>query len=159
MSETAAAVDALGTAWTVFNLYPDPADQPAFRRAVEHLQSAATDGLRIGVDATGFFDADGQLSADREGAGRLAAQCFLHRVLSVSVEPDVSAEDVARFFAVLAGSELDVAKVGGVSTALLRDGVSQLRVSQRGALEESISRIHVLSSRLRSEDRRRCGSP
>lgn len=137
MPDPAAAVDALGTAWTVFNLYPDPADQPAFRRAVEHLQASAVDGLRIGVEATGFVFDSKPLSLDREGATRLASQCFLHRILSVAVDKDISAEDVARFFVLLSRPEPEVAVAGGFGTALLRDGVISLRVSQRGALAES----------------------
>lgn len=137
MSGPAAAVDALGTAWTVFNLYPDPADQPAFRRAIEHLQAAASPALRLDIDASGFLHDAVPLAHDREGAGRLAAQCFLHRVLSVSVQPDVAAEDVARFFQLLSQPESGVAEAGGLGTALLRDGVTSLRVSQRGALAES----------------------
>ena len=127
MSEPAAAVDALGTAWTVFNLYPDPADQPAFRRAVEHLQAAASPALRLEIDASGFVHNAEPLAHDREGATRLASQCFLHRVLSVSVEGDVSAEDVARFFGLLSQPEL--AEAGDLGIALLRDGVDSVRVS------------------------------
>lgn len=138
MPEPTTAVDALGTAWTVFNLYPDPADQPAFRRAIEHLQASARDGLRLEVDASGFMYELKPLSLDREGAGRLASQCFVHRILTVSIDGSVTAEDVAQFFTVLSQPEADVLVAGGVGTALLRDGVNALRVSQRGALTESV---------------------
>ncbi len=137
MPDPAAAIDALGTAWTVYNLYPDPADQPAFRRAIEHLQASAEDELRVSVDATGFRYDNEALTVDREGAGRLAAQCFLHKILTITVSAEATAEDVARFFSILNLPELDVNDAGGVGTALRRDGVDALRVAQRGALAAS----------------------
>ncbi|MDH3193430.1 MAG: hypothetical protein OEM40_03830, partial [Acidimicrobiia bacterium] len=65
-----AIVEALGTAWTVFSLYPDPESQPAFRRAVELLQEASGDGAHLDLDSSGFSYAGEPVITDREGAER-----------------------------------------------------------------------------------------
>lgn len=134
VSRTGAVVDALGTAWTVFSLYPDPENQPAFRRAVELLQEVSGGGIHLDLDSSGF-SADGEpVSTDREGADRFAKRCYLHRVESFSIANPPEPRDVERLFTSLAKDESASAASGGIEAELRRDGVVAFSVGQRSML-------------------------
>lgn len=129
-----AIVEALGTAWTVFSLYPDPESQPAFRRAVELLQEASGDGAHLDLDSSGFSFAGEPVLTDREGADRFAKRCYLHRVEGLAVVAAPTPRDVERLFAGLAKDDSTTGASGGIEAELRRDGVVSFSVSQRSLL-------------------------
>ncbi|MDH5420336.1 MAG: HEAT repeat domain-containing protein [Acidimicrobiia bacterium] len=129
-----AIVEALGTAWTVFSLYPDPESQPAFRRAVELLQEASGDGAHLDLDSSGFSYAGEPVITDREGAERFAKRCYLHRVEGLAVVAAPSPRDVERLFAGLAKDDATTGASGGIEAELRRDGVVSFSVAQRSLL-------------------------
>ena len=127
-------VEALGTAWTVFSLYPDPEQQPAFRRAVESMHEAVGEEVYLELDSSGFSHLGESVSVDREGSERFAKRCYLHRVESLVVASAPEPSDVARLFASLSKDELASAASGGVEAELRRDGVVAFTVGQRAML-------------------------
>ena len=128
------AVEALGTAWTVHSLYPDPDIQPAFRRAIETLIEIIEPDMSIDVEGPRFlFDGD-EVETEREGAERLARRCFVHHVESIRFDDTPTAVDVAKFFASLAKEEDSVRASGGIAAALRRDGIASMSVVQRTQL-------------------------
>lgn len=130
----ATIVEALGTAWTVFSLYPEPESQPAFRRAVELLQEASSDGIHLDLDSSGFSYAGEPVETDREGADRFAKRCYLHRVEGLSVVAPPTPRDVDRLFTSLAKDESSSGASGGIEAELRRDGVVSFSVAQRSML-------------------------
>ena len=90
-------VDALGVAWTIHGLYPDPEQQPAFERAVADVAAQATSEPFTVAVGPGAFVIDGEeLLTERESAERLAVRLFVHTVeLLRFVEPP-SERDVVR---------------------------------------------------------------
>lgn len=142
---SAAVVESLGTAWTVYSLYPEPEHQPAFRRAVEALRAAAADPVHLELDVNGFMSGGELVTVEREGADRLAKRCYLHQLEYLNVVAPPTESDVARLFASLAKEETEAMASGGVEAALRRDGVSSFTVVQRtrlatGAKDEPVDR-------------------
>ena len=128
------AIEALGTAWTVYSLYPDPEHQPAFRRAIEALREVASQPLAFEIDVAGFRHEGEPVLTDREGADRLAKRCYLHNVEALAINQPPSEGDVARLFSALAKEENTTQASGGVEGALRRDGVTCFAVAQRALL-------------------------
>lgn len=145
LTASVAVVEALGTAWTVHSLYPDPETQPAFRRAVESLRGAVSSPITLELDVAGFMSGGAPVASDREGADRLAKRCYLHHLESVTVQSPPSHAEVARLFAALDREEATAMASGGIEAALRRGGVSSFAVVQRtqlasGAQEQIIER-------------------
>ena len=128
------AVEALGTAWTVHSLYPDPETQPAFRRAVETLREVVEPDMTIEVEGPHFLSEGDEVETEREGAERLARRCYVHHIESIRFEDSPGALDIARLFGSLAKEEESVRASGGVAAALRRDGVASISVVQRSQL-------------------------
>lgn len=128
------AVEALGTAWTVHSLYPDPEAQPAFRRAVEALIEVVESDMAIEIEGARFLFDGADIETEREGAERLARRCFVHHVESIRFESAPTAIDVAKFFGSLAKEEDAVRAAGGIGAALRRSGVASMSVVQRTQL-------------------------
>ena len=128
------AVEALGTAWTVHSLYPDPETQPAFRRAIETLREVVEPDMTIEVEGPHFLSDGDEVETEREGAERLARRCYVHHVESIRFEDSPGALDIAKLFGSLAKEEESVRASGGVAAALRRDGVASISVLQRSQL-------------------------
>jgi hypothetical protein len=128
------AVEALGTAWTVHSLYPDPETQPAFRRAVETLREVVEPDMTIEVEGPHFLSEGDEVETEREGAERLARRCYVHHIESIRFEDSPGALDIAKLFGSLAKEEESVRASGGVAAALRRDGVASISVVQRSQL-------------------------
>jgi hypothetical protein len=128
------AVEALGTAWTVHSLYPDPETQPAFRRAVEALREVVDPDMVIDVEGQRFLSGGYEIESEREGTERLARRCFIHHIESIRFDDAPSEIDVAKLFATLTKEEESVRASGGVPAALRRDGVASMSVVQRAQL-------------------------
>lgn len=128
-------VQALGVAWTIHGLYPDPEKQLAFKRAVDDVCTAAAgESLSVAIGPGSFIIGGEEFRTDRQAAERLATRFFVHNVDALRISELPSDRDVIRLFAVL-GREPDVvAKAGGVEAALARDGVSAFTVIERAPL-------------------------
>lgn len=133
----AAVVDALGAAWSIHALYPDPLEQPAFVRSVEAIREVAGEPFLVNVTPAGFFHDSQALEDVRGSAERLAKRLFVQNVDTLEVTGMPSERDVVRFFDLLARDEQDVTAGGGVGAALARDGVTSFAVTDRAPLAES----------------------
>ncbi len=133
----AAVVDALGAAWSIHALYPDPLEQPAFVRSVDAIREVAGEAFIVNVTPAGFFHDGEPLEDVRGSAGRLAKRLFVQNVDTLEVTGMPTERDVVRFFDLLARDEQDVTAGGGVGAALARDGVTSFAVSDRAPLAES----------------------
>ena len=128
------AVEALGTAWTVYSLYPDPETQPAFRRAVESLRDVVSVDTVIDIEGQHFLSEGFEIETDREGSERLARRCYVHHIESIRFENSPTELDVAKLFASLSKEEDAVRASGGIAAALRRDGVGSMSIIQRTQL-------------------------
>jgi HEAT repeat protein len=138
-------LDALGTAWTIHGLYPDPQSQPAFQRALATLREAASEPVLFDVRPGGFAVEGVVLEVAREGTERLSRRLFLHGVEALTVVAPPRYEEMVQFFEVLARDDHEVQESGGVEAAMLRAGIESLGVTERPPLteaeqEESIDR-------------------
>ncbi len=140
MEEQAVAsqiLDALGTAWTIHGLYPEPQSQPAFQRALATLREAASEAVLFDVRPGGFAVEGVVLEVTREGTERLSRRLFLHGVESLKVVAPPGYEEMVHFFEVLARDDRQVQEGGGVEAAMLRAGIESLGVSERPPLTEA----------------------
>lgn len=133
-TRASSVIEGLGTAWTVYSLYPDPERQPAFRRAIETLRTVTEEPISFSMDALGFSFEGEEINVDREGADRLAKRCYFHHVEAFGVSSPPSENDVVRLFNSLAKEEESSRATGGVGGALRRDGVTCFSVVQRALL-------------------------
>lgn len=137
VSPPAALVDALGAAWAIYGLYPDPEAQPAFRRALETITTAVVESVTLEVGPGSFLTDGEEIEVHREGSDRLARRCYLHNLELVRVMVGTTERDLVRLFSVLAESDAVVAEAGGVEAALLRAGVERVAVVQRAFLKKA----------------------
>ena len=130
-------VDALGVAWTVHGLYPDPENQPAFTRGIADV-AQASDGEPFSVTVgPGAFIIDGEeFRTERQAAERLAVRLFIHKVELLRFVAAPAERDVVRLFNNLALEPDEVAAAGGIAAALARDGVTAFSVVERTELSD-----------------------
>jgi hypothetical protein len=127
-------VDALGVAWTIHGLYPDPEQQPAFERALADVPAEHGEPFSVSV-GPGAFVIDGEeLHTERQAAERLAVRLFVHTVELLRFAEPPTERDVVRLFNILAREPQDVTDAGGVAAALARDGVTAFQVVERSEL-------------------------
>jgi hypothetical protein len=130
-SDAVIILDALGAAWTTFRLYPNPAGQPAFGRAVDALCSYADRTVTFEVGAGSFFFRGEELTGTRDGVERLAKELFVRDVEALRLQGAVSADDLCAFLSAATSEEqVDVA------AALAAAGIEGLGVRTRGLLRE-----------------------
>ena len=80
-SEPGRALTALGVAWNIFKLYPNPVSQAPFRQAVSTLGDIATNAPVTFDVGTGMLSSGGEeVKASRGGAVKLAVQLFVDEV-------------------------------------------------------------------------------
>ncbi len=131
--ELKAVLDAVGTAWTTFSLYPDPGSQPAFTRALDvlrDLESPVTVSVGPGI----FLDDSGDGVETREGAERLARELFVHDIEFLRFNASISAQALIEFFAVIATSDDEVRTEGGAHAVVRALGLGGVEVFERGLL-------------------------
>ncbi|MFQ5966389.1 MAG: HEAT repeat domain-containing protein [Acidimicrobiia bacterium] len=129
-------VEALGTAWGIFGLYPNAEEQDAFARSLDAVRAAIDESLQLGVGPGHFTLEDEAVETEREGTERLARQCYLHQIETIRISPGLRSSDLMAFFRVLNLEEERVRAIGGVDTVLKRDGVSTLSTFQKPLLRE-----------------------
>ena len=134
-------VEALGTAWTTFGLYPNPEEQDAFSRSLEAVRGAAVGSFQLGVGPGHFTVAGETIETDREGPERLARQCYLHEIETVRIGPSLPASDLLTLFRILSQDEQHIRSVGGVDMVLKRDGAGSISTVQKPILKEASAPI------------------
>ncbi len=132
-SELKAVLDAIGTAWTTFSLYPDPGSQPAFTRAIDVLRGLES-AVTVGIGPGTFLDNSGEEVETREGAERLARELFVHDIEFLRFNASVSAEALIKFFGVIATGDDDVREEGGAQAVVRALGLGGVEVFERGLL-------------------------
>lgn len=128
------ALRALSMAWSAYELYPNPREQPAFRTALELLAQARDQIITFEVGAGRITSIDGDLRANEGSTGRLALRLFVHDVERLELIGAPSAEDLHALFSELALDEQQVVADGGIAGSLQRAGVDSIDVVQRGEL-------------------------
>lgn len=129
-----ALVEAVGTAWTTFTLYPDPSQQPAFTRAVVALADPLTPPLVVGVGPGRFILGEEELPLRREGAERLARELFLHDVENIRFVGGATLDGLLGFFRAVALDDDHVRELGGIRAVLREVPATGIQVLQRGLL-------------------------
>ncbi len=132
--EATRLLSALGAAWTTYRLYPNPADQPAFRMAVDSL--ATFEGSHLGFEVgAGWFAWNGEpLEARRDGVERLATQLYIYEVETLVLAQPPTAQELATFYGLIAGEGGAADGDGGIEVALEAAGITSLGVVRRGLL-------------------------
>ncbi|MCH7669795.1 MAG: HEAT repeat domain-containing protein [Acidobacteria bacterium] len=128
-----AILDAVGTAWTTYSLYPNPGEQPAFARALDVLQALETP-FTIGIGPGTFLNEDGEPTPTREGAERLARELFVHDVEFLRFDPAVTSLSLIDFFGVIATHDDEVRSQGGAHSVVRGLGIEGIEVFERGLL-------------------------
>lgn len=136
-ASAAAAVDALAAAFSAFQLYPRPADQPVFLRALETLTALDRYPLEIDIGAGSFGFADEPIVCERDGAERLAKLLFVHDIGELRLLGRPRPEEVVTVFDIIS-SDQDATRDGGGAHVLVEAaGVTSMRLVHRFAtLEE-----------------------
>ncbi len=131
-------VDALGMAWSTYQLYPEPAAQPAWERAMEELkQTEAVYPLYTEVGTGAFVADEEEVRGSREGVARLVKRLFVHEVAALQLAAPPRDDELLRLFEVLDTDDEEVRSLGGVRFALLNAGIEAIQVVQRSMLVES----------------------
>ena len=133
-AEALAIVEAVGTAWTTFTLYPDPSQQPAFARAAVALAEPLAPPIVVGVGPGKFFVRDAELPLRREGSERLARELFLHDVEHIKFVGGATLEGLVGFFRALSLSDMHVRDLGGLRVVLREVPATGIQVLHRGLL-------------------------
>ncbi len=131
---TLALLEAIGTAWSTFLLYPDPTDQPAFVRAVEALSDQLQPALVVAVGPGTFLQGEEEYDIRRDGTERLARELFLHDVEYMRLTGGTSAPDLVTFFETLDLDDERVRELGGISALMGEQGDLGIEVFERGLL-------------------------
>ncbi|MDH3261633.1 MAG: HEAT repeat domain-containing protein [Acidimicrobiia bacterium] len=135
LARASAVVEALSAAWTVYNLYPDPASQSAFVRVADTLRQAIGDrDLSMEVGPTGFLIDGEEIQVARGAAERLVKQCFVHNMEVLAFSGLPSDADIVTFLSVLSKDEEDLRGEGGIGAILAKEGISNPAVVTRSLL-------------------------
>ncbi|MFQ5554420.1 MAG: HEAT repeat domain-containing protein [Acidimicrobiia bacterium] len=137
-------LDALGTAWSTFGLYPDPVNQPAFVRAVEMLGAEIVPPLVVLIGPGTFLDGEEEVVTRRDGSDRLARELFLHDVEALRISGSMTSSDLLKLFRTIARDDEEVRHDGGISEVVAEHGKLGIEVFERGLL--------VLADSLAEED-------
>lgn len=125
LARASSVVEALSAAWTVFNLYPDPASQGAFQRVGDSLRQAiGGHELSLEVGPAGFLVDGEEVPVEREAAERLVKQCYVHNMEVLGFSGIPSDADIVTFLGVLSKDEEDLREEGGIGAILTKEGVT-----------------------------------
>jgi len=131
-----AVLDAFGAAWSTFQLYPNPAEQPAFTRRVEVVRDASAFPIAVEVGPTSFIVDGEEVATGSDGALRMLKRMFLHDVSGLKVVGPPTDEEVVEMFKILARELEDIRASGGAQALLAGEGVESLQLTQRALLVE-----------------------
>jgi HEAT repeat protein len=148
LTRASAVVEALSAAWTVFNLYPDPASQGAFQRVADTLRRAIGDqDLSLEVGPSGFLLGGEDVPVARNAADRLVKQCFVHNMEVLACSPGPSDNDIVSFLRILSQEEEDLRDEGGIGAVLAKEAVSSFTVVARALLSSMSEPIEAVVER------------
>lgn len=129
---------ALGIAWGVHELYPNPTTQPAFTAAIDRLDGLEGTAVAFEIGA-GAITCDGEpMNLSRGGTERLAVRLFVHEVEWLQVSGKPTAEELHLLFQLLGEEEGLRRDQGGIGEALQRERVYAISITQRGVLSEGL---------------------
>lgn len=129
-------LDALGIAWGVYELYPNPAQQHAFLSAAARLNDLEGASITFEIGA-GSVACDGQeLKIERGGTQRLSLRLFVHEVEWLEIAGAPSPSDLVILFELLADDEHLVREAGGIAGELRKREIWSVSVTQRGLMTE-----------------------
>jgi hypothetical protein len=135
LARASSVVEALSAAWTVFNLYPDPASQGAFQRVGDSLRQAiGGHELSLEVGPAGFLVDGEEVPVERDAAERLVKQCFVHNMEVLGFSGIPSDTDIVTFLGVLSKDEEDLREEGGIGAILTKEGVTCFAAVTRALL-------------------------
>jgi HEAT repeat protein len=137
--ELAEGLDALGAAFTTYQLYPNPLEHDVFVRSVERLASLQALPLHAEVGPKAFMNGSDLVETSREGVDRLVQRLFIHDVSALQIEGPPTPEEVDLVFGVLAREQDDVRSSGGVVALVSFLGIESIKLIQRTMLVESES--------------------
>lgn len=132
VADSIKVLSAIGAAWSTYTLYPNPAQQPAFGRAVAELSEFAAGGPIIDVGAGTFTFRNNPLPVARDGLDRLATQFFIHDLEAFRFMSAPTAEELVLLFDVV--SDEDIGGESTVEERLIDGGVKSIVVWARGLL-------------------------
>lgn len=131
-------LDALGIAWGVYELYPNPVKQQAFLSAAARLEVLQGTSITYEIGA-GSVACDGEeLTIERGGTQRLTLRLFIHEVEWLELADVPTPSDLAAFFGLLASDEHSMREEGGIAGHLRKQEVWSVAVTQRGLLTEIV---------------------
>src|SRR5665811_2233750 len=135
-AELVLQLDSLGAAWSTFQLYPNPAEQPAFSRRIDVIRDAASFPIYVEVSPTSFV-VDGQvMKTANDGTLRMLKRMFLHDVSGLKVVGPPTDEEIVDMFKLLAREVDDIRASGGAQALLAGEGVESVQLTQRALLVE-----------------------
>lgn len=135
--ELAEGLNALGAAFTTYQLYPNPLEQDVFGRSVEKLASLEALPLYAEVGPKTFMHGEDHIETSREGVDRLVKRLFLHDVSALQIAGPPTPEEVGLVFGILEREHDDVRSSGGVVALVAGLGIESIRLIQRSMLIEN----------------------
>ncbi len=145
LARASSVVEALSAAWTVFNLYPDPASQGAFQRVADSLRQAIGDReLSLEVGPGGFLIRGEDVPVERDATERLVKQCFVHNMEVLGFSGKPSDADIVTFLGVLSKDEEDLHAAGGIGAVLAKEGVTCFAAVTRALLNTVIGPVETV---------------
>lgn len=132
-----AMVENLGMAWGTFALYPNPANQPAWERAMAALIDLPGYPVFAEVGTGEFTSSEGAIEASREGAARLVKRLFLHDVAAIELLGPPRSDELIKLFEALSEDDEALRAQGGPRAMLINAGVESIAIVQRTMLQEN----------------------
>ena len=133
-AELAEILDSFGAAWSTYQLYPNPAEQPAFSRRIDVIRGASGFPVSVEVSPTSFIVDGESVATAGDGTARLLKRLFLHDVSGLKVEGPPTNDEVVKMFAIVAREVDDVRSSGGAQPLLAGVGVESIQLTQRALL-------------------------
>ena len=131
-------LDALGIAWGVHELYPNPTSQQAFLSAIQRLDPLRDVSLTYEIGAGSVACNGEELHIERGGTERLSRRLFVHEVQWLELTGVPSPVGLSQFFSLLAADEQETRAGGGIAQQLQSADVWSIAVTQRGLLTELV---------------------
>jgi HEAT repeat protein len=135
--ELVEGLDALGAAFSTYQLYPNPLEQDVFGRSVEKLASLQALPLYAEVGPKAFMHGEDLIEATRDGVDRLVKRLFIHDVSALQIAGPPTPEEVGQVFGILEREYDDVRSSGGAVALASGLGIESIRLIQRSMLIES----------------------
>lgn len=127
--------NALGAAWSTYQLHPDPRNRIGFERAVDALAIAPALEC-LGVTADHFTLRGTSVQATHAGAGRLADRLFLTGIAAVEFVDTPTGDDLYHLFETVRRTLPELDEAGGPANLLHTLGATTIRLVETRVLVE-----------------------